>query len=147
MGDTDYVLDALRLRVTAAAQLMLAQLAGGKGPLDLVHRCMDAGRGAVAWVARGNVRGGGFVAWADGSGSTLFVRASDVPALRDVQLVLDVEFDAGHSRYDSAEVRLVTLFRGYTEAEQEMLDYVIGRRAQQAMAGLLSSSGGAGRHP
>lgn len=136
MADTESVLDALRLRVTAAARQMLEQLTSGRGPLDLVHRCVGESSGAVAWVARGNARHGGLVPWADWCGITLYVRNSDVPALRDRQLVLEVAFRP--EGYDSTEARLVTRCRRYTEGEQEMLDYAIRQRAGSETSGLLS---------
>lgn len=138
MTDIKLIRDALRLRVTPAARLMLEQLCAATGPIDLVHRCAGEGGGLVAWLARGRARGGGLVEWAESGESMLFVRGSEVPRLHDLQLVLDVEFRLDRCRYDSAEARLVTLFRPHTETEEAMLGYVIGQEARREASGLIA---------
>ena len=137
-GRTDHFLDAMRLRVSGRAQRLLMQLADTLGPLDLVHRATGDAGGVVAWTAAGPCHDSPLVSWAWTEAGTLFVHPAEIPALQQVQLVLEVESVDDSSGNEGREDRLVTLFRPYTESEQEFIEFVMRRRAQSEAHELLS---------
>jgi hypothetical protein len=137
-GEPDHFLDAMRVRVSGPAQRMLLQLADRIGPLDLVHRAKGDAGGVVDWTVAGRCNDSPLVSWAWTEAGTLFVHPAEIPELQQVQLVLEVESVDGSSGNEGREDRLVTLFRPYTESEQDFIEFVMRRRAQSEAHELLS---------
>jgi len=143
-GEPDHFLDAMRVRVSGPAQRMLLQLADRIGPLDLVHRAKGDAGGVVDWTVAGRCNDSPLISWAWTEAGTLFVHPAEIPALQQVQLVLDVASVDERAGNEASEDRLVTQFRPYTESEQEFLEFVMQRRALSEVHELLSRLAPAG---